>query len=183
MWDPAGELHHLLAPADFTERIGDHLAVLGGDDLGQLVLARVEQLTEVEQDRAALGQRGIPPRRKRRHRRINHRPRILHTGQRHLTSHLTGRRIRHRGGGGRGAGIQLVVDPMSDCVGSHCRSPVLVDIVGQGLQLRSLSFYGGGKKGVADGNISHVDGDCLRVAVSVGTCRPRCRRCRCIACS
>src|SRR5882724_7169953 len=38
------------------------------------------------------------------------------------------------------------------------------------------------REGVADGNICHVDGDCPRGAVSVGTCRPRCRRCRCIAC-
>src|SRR3954454_12515749 len=39
------------------------------------------------------------------------------------------------------------------------------------------------REGVADGNSSHVDGDCLLVAVSVRTCRPRCRRCRCSACS
>ena len=125
MRDAAGELDDLLTPRHLPERIGNHLAVLGGDDLGQLALAGVEQLAEVEQDRPALGQRGVAPRRKRRRRRIDHRPGILHTGQRHLTSHLTGRRIRHRGGGGRGAGVELVVDPMRDCVGSHNLSQFL----------------------------------------------------------
>ena len=122
---PAGELDHLLAAADLPQRIGNHLAVLGGDDLGQLTLAGIEQLAEVEQDRPALGQRGITPRGECRRGRVDHGAGILHTGQRHLTSHLTSRRIRHRGSGGRGAGVELVVDPMSDCVGSHCFSHFL----------------------------------------------------------
>ena len=50
MRDAAGEFDDLLAAGDLAERVGDHLAVLGGDDLGQLLLAGVEQLAEVEQD-------------------------------------------------------------------------------------------------------------------------------------
>ena len=49
MGDATSELDHFLTTADLTERITDHLAVLGGDDLGQLALARVQQLTEGEQ--------------------------------------------------------------------------------------------------------------------------------------
>ena len=46
MRDTAGEFDDLLAAADLAERVGDHLAVLAGDDLGQLALALVEQLAE-----------------------------------------------------------------------------------------------------------------------------------------
>ena len=61
--DAAGELHDLLAAADLAERVGEHLAVLGGDDRGELVLAGVQQLAEGEQHLRPLGQRGVPPRR------------------------------------------------------------------------------------------------------------------------
>ena len=67
--DAAGELHDLLAAADLAQRVGEHLAVLGGDDRRQLVLAGVQQLAEREQDRGPLGQRGVPPGREGRGRR------------------------------------------------------------------------------------------------------------------
>ncbi len=54
MRDTAGEFDDLLAAADLAEGVGDHLAVLAGDDLGQLTLALVEQLAELEQDRVRL---------------------------------------------------------------------------------------------------------------------------------
>ena len=38
MWDAAGEFDDLLAAAHLAERVGDDLAVLAGDDLGQLLL-------------------------------------------------------------------------------------------------------------------------------------------------
>ena len=63
--DPAGELDHLLAAGHLAERVGEHLAVLGGDDRGQLVLAGVQQLPEREQDLGPPGQRGVPPLRER----------------------------------------------------------------------------------------------------------------------
>jgi hypothetical protein len=112
MRDAAGEFDDLLAAAHLTERVGDHLAVLAGDDLGQLTLAGVEQFAELKQDRSALGERGVAPRRKRRRRSVDHRARILDGGQRHLPGHLTGRRIRHRQRAATGAGVGLVVDPM-----------------------------------------------------------------------
>ena len=98
MRDAAGELDDLLAAADLAEGVGDDLAVLAGDDLGQLTLAGVEQFAEVEQDLGALGQRGVPPRRERRRGGVDHRAGVLDAAQRDLTGDLTGRRVRHRGG-------------------------------------------------------------------------------------
>ena len=92
----AGEFDDLLAAADLAQRIGDDLAVLGGDDLGQFALAGVEQLAEIEQDRAALGQRGVPPGRERGGGGVDHRAGVLHAAQRHLTGDLAGGRISHR---------------------------------------------------------------------------------------
>ena len=60
--DAAGELHDLLAAGDLAERVGVHLAVLGGDQVGELALAAVEQLAEGEEHLRAGGQRGLPPR-------------------------------------------------------------------------------------------------------------------------
>ena len=42
-------------------RVGEHLAVLGGQDRGELVLARVQDLAEREQHRGALGPRRVRP--------------------------------------------------------------------------------------------------------------------------
>ena len=65
--DAARELHHLLAAGDLAERVGVDLAVLGGDEGGELVLAGVEQLAEVEDDLGAPGDgRPAPSRRPRR---------------------------------------------------------------------------------------------------------------------
>ena len=59
--EAARELDDLHAAGDLAERVGEHLAVLGGEDLGQLLLAGVEQLAEREQHRLALGDRGVAP--------------------------------------------------------------------------------------------------------------------------
>src|SRR5690606_10734356 len=59
--DAAGQFDDLHAPGDLAEGVGVHLAVLGGDQLGDLVAVRVEQLAVLEQDRRAPGQRGGAP--------------------------------------------------------------------------------------------------------------------------
>jgi hypothetical protein len=59
--DSAGVLHDLLTAGDLAERIGVHLAVLCGDDRGQLVLAVVEQLTEAEDHLGASSDRRTSP--------------------------------------------------------------------------------------------------------------------------
>src|SRR6476659_10735261 len=112
MGDSAGEFDHFLAAADLAERVGDDLAVLAGDDLGQLTLALVEQLAEGEQKLRAFGQRGVAPCRERRRGRVDHRARILDGGQRYRTGDLTGRRIRHRQGSFGGPSKALAVAPV-----------------------------------------------------------------------
>ena len=59
--DAAGEFDDLLAASDLPEGVGDDLAVFGRDDLSQFLFARVEQLTEGEEDRRPLRQRGVAP--------------------------------------------------------------------------------------------------------------------------
>ena len=61
MRDAAGELDDLEAAGDLAERVGDDLAVLGGEDRGELVLAGVEDLAEREQHLLALAQRRVGP--------------------------------------------------------------------------------------------------------------------------
>ena len=51
--DAAGELDHLEAALDLAQRVGDHLAVLVGDQPGELVGLAVDQLAEGEQDLAS----------------------------------------------------------------------------------------------------------------------------------
>ena len=58
MRDTAGEFDDLLAALTSPARRRPPCRARG-DDLGQLALAGVEQLAEVEQDRGALGQRGV----------------------------------------------------------------------------------------------------------------------------
>ena len=50
MGDATGELDDFLTAATSPSGVGEDLAVLGGDDLGQLALAGVEQFPEGEQD-------------------------------------------------------------------------------------------------------------------------------------
>lgn len=48
--DAAREFDDLLPAGDFAEGVGEDLAVFGGDDLGELLLAGIEQLSEGEED-------------------------------------------------------------------------------------------------------------------------------------
>ncbi len=52
----AGEFDDFLTAGDLAEGVGEHFAVLGGDDRGQFFLAGVQQLPECEQHRDPLGQ-------------------------------------------------------------------------------------------------------------------------------
>ena len=115
------ELDDLLTTAHLTEGVSQDLAVLAGDDGGDLLLVRVEQFAELEEDLHALGQGGAAP--------------SLGGGLRgsHGRVHvLTGREVDRLGdlaGGGvvdvtvalRGAVPEATVDPMRDAFGRcHC---------------------------------------------------------------
>ena len=58
---PRGELDVLQPAGDLADRVGQHLAVLGGDDRGQVVGPLVQQLAEREEHRGPLGQRRTAP--------------------------------------------------------------------------------------------------------------------------
>ncbi len=61
--DPARQVDDLQAARDLAQRVAVHLAVLGGDQLGNRVAVGVEQRAELEEDRGALGEgRGAPGR-------------------------------------------------------------------------------------------------------------------------
>ncbi len=57
----ARELHDLEAAGDLAEGVGVHLAVLAGDDRGELVLAGLQQLAEAEHHPGPGGDRDLPP--------------------------------------------------------------------------------------------------------------------------
>ena len=92
----AGQLDDLLAAGDLAERVGEHLAVFAGDDLGGLVLAFVEQFPEPEQHLGAAGQGHVPPPRERGGGGGDHRLRVGPGGQRDLLGDPAGGRVVHR---------------------------------------------------------------------------------------
>src|SRR5947209_1459832 len=116
----AAELDGLLAAGDLAEGGVEDLAVLGGDQRGQLGLAGVEQLAEAEQHRGALGQRGVPPAGKGRGRRGDRGVDLLDRGQRDLAGDLAGRRVGHRCGAAAGARAPGAADPVRNG-GGHGR--------------------------------------------------------------
>lgn len=61
--EAGGQFHDFLAAGDFPEGIGDHFAVLGGDDLREFALAFIQQFPEAEDDLLALGDGHVAPRR------------------------------------------------------------------------------------------------------------------------
>ena len=59
--DAAAVLDDLEAARHLAERVGEHLAVLAGEDLGHLVAPGVEQLPDAEEELGALRERGLAP--------------------------------------------------------------------------------------------------------------------------
>ena len=64
--DAAGELHALEATGHLAPRVVEHLAVLGGDDRGQVVAVGVDELAKAEQRVGPSAHRRVAPRRCRR---------------------------------------------------------------------------------------------------------------------
>ena len=61
MGNTTGELDVLNSPGDLSLRVGDHLAVLGGDQRSDVVAVAVEQIAKAEQDRRSLRERRSAP--------------------------------------------------------------------------------------------------------------------------
>ena len=81
--DPAGELDHLEAARHLAHRVRQHLAVLGHQELRDLLLARMHQLADVEHQLRAFRQRNRAPRREGSLRSLDGAIDLLHRGQIH----------------------------------------------------------------------------------------------------
>jgi hypothetical protein len=93
--DPAGELDDLLAARDLTSRVGQDLAVLGGDDRRQLVGPCVEQLAEREEHLRAPRQRRVTPAGERRPGGGDRSLHVTRRGKRYPSRDLSGGRVGH----------------------------------------------------------------------------------------
>ena len=92
----AREFHHFDAAQHFASGIAEHLAVLAGDDAGELVVVRFQQLLELEHHPGPAQRRPFTPGRegrvRRDYRRIDH----MAIGEDDFGRHGAGRRIEHR---------------------------------------------------------------------------------------
>jgi hypothetical protein len=112
--DAAGELHHLHAADDLTLGVGEHLAVLVRDDLGQLVEVALDELAEREHDAGPADERHVAPALERLPRRRDGRVDIRRLGEHDLGLHLTAGGIPHlRAPNGRAGGLGAA-DPVLD---------------------------------------------------------------------
>ena len=91
--DPAGELDDLEPALDLTPRVGERLAVLGGDQRCDPVGVAQDQLAEPEQHRRATQRRRLRPLRQRAARRPHRGVHLVRAGERDAPGKLPGRRI------------------------------------------------------------------------------------------
>jgi hypothetical protein len=118
--DAGGDLHDLHAALDLAGGVGHDLAVLGGDDPGQLVPVALEQLQEPEHHPGPLDHRGVAPGRVGGLGRLDGGVDVVAGGVGDLGGLLPGGRVIHGPGAlGRG-GDDLAVDPVVD--GPHGQS-------------------------------------------------------------
>ncbi len=120
--DAAGEFDDFLAAGDLAEGVGEDLAVFGGDDGGEFLLAGVEKLAEGEEDRGALGQRGVAPGGERRCGGGDDGAGVVEVGQGQLPGDLTGGGVGDVGGAVGRAGERLAVHPVPDGIRGHDNS-------------------------------------------------------------
>jgi len=95
VWNPAGELHNFEAALDVALGIRDGLAMLGGEQAGQVVVFALDQLQELEHHARAALRIGRGPTRKGG---LGIGDRLFHlglTGERHLGCNLAGIGIEH----------------------------------------------------------------------------------------
>ena len=123
--DAAGELHDLEAALHLARRVRQHLAVLVGDEAGQLRDVRVDELAEREEHLGALAQRCLRPVGEcllgLLHRVVD----IAGRGERNVCLLFTGRGVPHRRASiARSAG-QLAADPVLDGPHRCCPSSLV----------------------------------------------------------
>ena len=114
--DAAGELDVLEAAGHLTLGVGQHLAVLAGDDRGQVVAVGVEQLAQAEERGGASAERRRAPRRRGLDRDLHGVVDLGGRRQRHLGRLHAARRVEDGARASRGAGFDPTVDPVPDGV-------------------------------------------------------------------
>ena len=112
--DPAGELDHLEPARDLAHRVGEHLAVLGGEDPRGLLAALVHELADPEEQLRALRERRGAPGRERRLRGRDRGADLLGRREIDLARLLPERRVEHRPGPARSPLDGLAADPVAD---------------------------------------------------------------------
>jgi hypothetical protein len=119
---PAGELDDLHAADDLAAGVLEDLAVLGGDQAGELVLVALEQLAEAEHHARAAGQRHVAPRGEGAPGGLDRGVDVGRVGQEHLGLLCSRGGIEHGRGARRGPGRLPAADPVldgSDGGGAH----------------------------------------------------------------
>ena len=112
--DPAGELDHLEAAGHLAQGIGENLAVLGDEELGDRFLVLMHELTDPEQHVRAAGERDRPPRTERLLRSL-HREVDLFSGREIDGAALpAGGRVEHGARATRAPGDGDAADPVLD---------------------------------------------------------------------
>ncbi len=119
--DAARELDVLEPSGDLAHRVGQHLAVLGGEQRGDLLAVGVDQLAHAEQDLGAPRQAGGPPRGERRLGRGDGRVDLVGRRQVDGARLLTGGRVVDDAGATRRPGDDRATDPVRDSI--HAAPP------------------------------------------------------------
>ena len=112
--DAAGELDVLDPACHLAERVGVHLAVLGGDGRRELLAVAVEQVAEPEQHLGPARQRRRPPAGERGLRRRHRGVELVGRGEIDHGCLLTGRGVVDRTVAARGSLDRATVDPVGD---------------------------------------------------------------------
>ena len=124
--DAARELEVLEAAGDLAEGVRRDLAVLGGQQRGDLRAVRVDAVPDAEHDVGPLRERGRPPGREGCLRRGDRRVHLGDRGEVHVLGELAGRRVEHRAFATGRAGDEPATDPVADA----SRGPALGGGVG-----------------------------------------------------
>ena len=126
----AGELHHFQAAGDFAARVGQGLAVLGGDRPGQRVGIALDQRPQPEHHPRTLQRRRRRPVGKRRLRRGHGRLHVIGARQRHARADLAAGGVEYIAVPGAVAGLFAAADMVLELSGHRCwslrsRAPLL----------------------------------------------------------
>ncbi len=118
--DPAAVLDDLEPARHLAERVGEHLAVLAREDLGDLLAPRVQQLTDAEEELGPFRERGRPPGRESLPRCLDGRVDLLHARKVDGAGLAAGRGVEDRAAAAGAAVDPAPADPVRDARRSRC---------------------------------------------------------------